>query len=124
MNAQDFRIGNFIDHNGQYFKVISLNDNDNWVGLDNYQLNTELEECLPIPLTEEILLKCGFEKDEQWDNTFNKRVDVFNGFTTITIDVRANVLLLDDIEIKLQYLHQLQNLYFALTNQELEIQKL
>ena len=71
----------------------------------------------PIPLTEEILLKCGFEqtsiisifeKDEftleNWDD--NEFIFRWNDFT---------------ISVGLKHLHKLQNIYFALKNEELEI---
>jgi hypothetical protein len=133
MKANELRLGNWIaDRGGKQWQIDHWETKDkvsaksttstfNGFEFEGHPLTEYVEYLQPIPLTEEILLKCGFEKDEQWDNPFNKRVDVLNGFTIITIDVRANVLLLDDIEIKFQYLHQLQNLYFTLTNQELEI---
>jgi len=79
----------------------------------------------PIPLTEEILLKCGFEK---------------LGETILFIDLECGSIYYNDelekgISISIgeycsrgicfeniKYLHQLQNLTYALTNQELNIE--
>lgn len=79
-------------------------------------IKVELRFLEPISLTEEILLKCEFEKnfiDDVFEiGEFSIRVDeldcvfMWNGFC---------------IDINLKYLHQLQNLYFALTNEELII---
>jgi hypothetical protein len=71
-----------------------------------------------VTLTEEILLKCGFDK---LLSIFKK--DDFK------IGLDGNDFLLSEITVvfenkikfKIQYLHQLQNLYFALTGKELEV---
>lgn len=83
--------------------------------------NPDDPDFMPIEISEEWLLKSGFVKDEEYDNTFNLQISVFNGFTTITIDIRACVLLLDAMEIKIKHIHQLQNLFHALTGEELQI---
>ena len=69
---------------------------------------------LPIPLTEEWLLKFGFEKKgvnrTRW--TFWK-IDL--------VEDEKGIYSFDEsrIYIDIKYVHQLQNLYFALTNEEL-----
>ena len=79
-------------------------------------------EFEPIPLTEEILLKCGFEFDIFYQKLTNG---------TMCIYWCDKICLLswckshrDDIlrHEYPKYLHQLQNLYFALTNEELQIE--
>lgn len=78
----------------------------------------------PIPLTEEVLLKCGFVKSS------NKLMflpmpkikaelhyEKHNYGNVITIQSDFGMLIPDDIE----YVHKLQNLYFALTGAELDI---
>ena len=73
------------------------------------------EDLSPIPLTEEWLLKFGFEK------TTNEYYDKNNGLV-IWIDGQfINIEWKDRFLISYTYVHQLQNLYFALTNTELEI---
>jgi hypothetical protein len=68
----------------------------------------------PIPLTPEILVEwCGFEKCTEWDNTFNTRIEVLNGFKNISIDIRANVLEIDSSEVVIHYLHELQLLFLG-----------
>jgi hypothetical protein len=78
----------------------------------------------PIPLTEDILLKCGFEfkggigykspnNEEHW------YFSTGNGFIPNALNHRNT--LKKDGYIGVYYLHQLQNLYFALTTTELEI---
>lgn len=115
MKANELRIGNWVyspSHKSNY-KIIKL-DFDS-------EINAE-----PIPLTEEWLVKFGFEKDV--DNSFvldslaiftDKRLkeNVFIQTKTNRSFAGGQWVVLNDL--KLQHVHQLQNLYFALTNEEL-----
>ena len=84
---------------------------------------TDFSGFKPIELTEEILLKCGFVKELWKDKT--QTYYLFNGIIVILKDdyyengaiFYRNTLLFEE---KLN-LHQLQNLYFALKNEELTI---
>jgi len=79
----------------------------------------------PIQLTEEWLLRFGFKLE--------KDVDYFYVIKTkqkgITLEVEPNgrTILFDNKNIKfidilpIKYVHQLQNLYFAITGEELEV---
>ena len=77
------------------------------------------EEYKPIPLTEEILLKCGFKKDTKGVLVLNKNIYsliLWGGEVSVYLKIDESVL-----SIEINYLHQLQNLYFALSGQELEV---
>jgi hypothetical protein len=79
---------------------------------ENYSEPT-INSMNPIPLTEEWLLKFGFYKSETFKNSFIKKgVDIYIQDTAFWYDLLNN-----SIEIK--SVHQLQNLYFAVTNEEL-----
>jgi hypothetical protein len=75
----------------------------------------------PIPLTEEWLDKFGFEYDDifeyvDFEATYSK--ELLDGeFLNIRI---PSFTTLDIYGIELKYVHQLQNLYFALTGEELK----
>lgn len=74
---------------------------------------TYVENLNPIPITEELLLKCGFEK-HQWGDT--------TSFYHPLIELNAHFCLKGvDYNIPVKSLHQLQNIYFVLTGKELEI---
>jgi hypothetical protein len=125
IQANELRIGNWVLCNGlrtivNDTLIISILKND-------VQFTAE-----PIPLTPEILEKCGFDvvykinnhyaindpngiKDShkisvfptinnQWHIAFSDTLNGYNDYTPTT---------------KIQHLHQLQNLYFALTGEEL-----
>tara|TARA_R110000850_G_scaffold27360_2_gene77375 strand:- start:54 stop:419 length:366 start_codon:yes stop_codon:yes gene_type:complete len=121
MEAKELRIGNWIKYN---FKMQGWNDvqvcandfhngfrDDKFVSM-NYK---------PIPLTEEWLLKFGFEKPyfswmcdkfhlTEWDEYPLHWIVSFNKNNAVIV-------------LKLKHVHQLQNLYFALTNEELIIKQ-
>lgn len=69
----------------------------------------------PIPLTPEILEKAGFK----YDTVCYYRNGVHIGSFKDGLYFTCSPISKDSVEIK--YLHQLQNLYFALAGEELEI---
>jgi hypothetical protein len=125
MKANELRIGNLV----MYFKdtpnkVIGLANGKLYVRYDDDKyFMTELEDASPIPLTEEWLIKFGFGDARITDRLYTrKKTDGFYGFyinketmSYCTFDYEGTI---DDI-IKIEYVHQLQNLYFAVTNEEL-----
>lgn len=77
----------------------------------------------PIPLTEWWLLQLGFKKDKE-GNWFIESEGNYLIFIIFFGDRIAPVLVTDDSEIDLlniEYVHQVQDLYFHLTGKELEI---
>ena len=114
MEARELRFGNLVDYYGNIVTISSINDNDvgfsNYVPID-YPLLTEIE---PIPLTEEWLVRFGFEKiSSSW-----LRIGYFLINKYFDVEWFG-----DQIHISLKNVHQLQNLYFALTGKELEIKR-
>lgn len=76
--------------------------------IEDYCYFTKNCELKPIPITEEWLLKFGFEG---WD---------IDNYTLILTNGNFFKLeCLDPIATNIFYVHQLQNLYFALTGKEL-----
>jgi hypothetical protein len=115
MNVVELRIGNYIQH----IEDKTMSSIDMFYGSEIYIDEwgcgtTELKECEPIPLTEEWLLKFGFKKYGKTE-LFKK-----NSFTLKFWD---NKLYWNDYRWssnELKHVHQLQNLYFAITREELE----
>ena len=84
-----------------------------------HQSMVDYERLIPIPLTEQWLLKAGAEKVADYSFYLeNMHIGVYHsksggGFVFI--------LSIKDFQIaELKYVHQLQNLYFALTGVELD----
>lgn len=135
MEAKELRIGNYVDYLGQNSIITDIvrdhgryfidTDKFRVIFLDSIDLN-------PIPLTEEWLKKCGF------DNSEYKK-----GYIGIDVRYTDFVLAYPKTHIEhseffcwtfeqgklqmfkeIKYVHQLQNLYFALTGEELTIKEL
>ena len=71
----------------------------------------DYERVQGLILTEEWLLKFGFEKIKTNNCIY---------WTLNNVDIwELNGGFANDLDIPIQYIHQLQNLYFALTNEEL-----
>lgn len=113
MKASDLRIGNLILNGADCeFKV-------NHQTIGNFYSAQILGSFKPIPLTEEWLEKLGFI----WCDLRNGWIIEISKSNTLLIDGRGNVFIGDDVELDNPILevHQLQNLYFALTGEELKI---
>src|SRR5690606_22896206 len=122
---KELRIVNWVDTKYGYLQVFSVDqhgceivDDSGWVEYFEY------DKINPIPLTEEMLLKCGFVKSEN-SLFFHKETNPVKfviSLNTYTIYFKYEGLYQPMIEIpyKSKHLHQLQNLYFSLTGQELE----
>lgn len=124
MKASELRIGSLLRDkvSKTELKVIELTEKD----IITYVIDRSLFPLKngwgiePIQLTEEWLLNFGFEKELGWDNMvyFNN-----NGMHIYLCENGKESWLEYENDIVLKSVHQLQNLYFALTNEELIINK-
>ena len=119
MKASELRIGNLInyrivdkmDERQEWFEVSEIDyDSLRILGIKD-EINQDYQ---PIPLTEKWLLNFGFV-------LYLKLVYIFKHHARIRITKQFELLLDGNLWIKLESVHQLQNLYFALTNEELTI---
>jgi hypothetical protein len=81
-------------------------------------------EAEPIPLTEEWLVKFGF--DHNPTNPIYMKLPIYRGFSWISVSLKDNLgeIAFDRYcaaQPPLKHVHQLQNLFFALTGQELTL---
>jgi hypothetical protein len=115
ITAGEIRIGNFVNYG---YKIATVNaireDGGLNVKLENTLLGAEFDCFDPIPLTPEILVALGFEL-LPWGYVKKSMKDfgVRLNLLSFSYDVSGNN------PVRLKYLHQLQNLYFALTGEEL-----
>ena len=117
IKANELRVGNYLQTpKGSVFQINThdiVSIDDGWVP----------KTLLPIaiPLSEDILLRLeGFEKciNGYWDSEGLFNVKLIDGQVEIYLsgdDVNLN------INDHIKYLHQLMNLYFALTGTELTL---
>jgi hypothetical protein len=122
MKASELRIGNYYNQFGNETKI-------SWVNLKELESAPEGQIwCKPIDLTDEWLLRFGFEKKGHGfsDNIYYKQQEWANWAYSVTISETGMVIkhgfMNQWSELKaLNYVHELQNLYFALTGEELTI---
>lgn len=129
MKPSELRIGNFITANGmnvywpiEGIEIISSNistqsliySHNSWLDLSSFE---------PIPLTEDWLLSFGFVYDNVLNLYSLKNSQFISLCQNITKEYWCDYESYYGLDIEIKYVHQLQNLYFALTNQELIIQQ-
>ena len=109
MKANELRVGNYVqDEVGVAYKASA----------HSIKCLSEREYCFwihPIPLTEELLVRCGFVKiistisgtelKDEYELKFVRISHYFGQFHFHSVNIK--------------YVHQLQNLYFALVGEEL-----
>ena len=122
MKAQELRIGNLVNYQTAEGDILVARidwQGLKWISKDEKGFNIAHSA---IPLTEEWLLKFGFEEYEFEDEIFGYvlndfgYVNEFKFMIRIFIDFEGIL-----IQKPIKFVHQLQNLYFALTGEELTI---
>jgi len=116
IQANEVRRGNLVEYEGRVFEIDiiaeefpTLNTQEFGIGVVSWK------DLGGVMLTEKWLVKFGFE---QWDK--NKWVDK-NGVITISKLGEGFLYLANQRHVNIFYVHQLQNLYFALTGEELTL---
>lgn len=129
IEPKELRIGNYVE-----YPLIGISKIDS-----GHDIDMAIENSITyIPLSEEILLKCRFESKKDI-NIFRITPKIVYEFKYQPIGKNDKCFLyllkyencfnhvvpadnnLDCSFIPVMYLHQLQNLYFALTGKELEV---
>ena len=122
MDARELRIGNLMElPNGEISKVTGFTENGKvWFVREpkHEECALKINQVKPIPLTEEWLFEFGFIDDFSKD--FRVRL-IGHRLGDFFITEKMKLLTSDINSVKIKYVHQLQNLYFALTGEELTI---
>lgn len=146
MKASELRIGNYVwEHYGGIYVIRGIPD-DNKVFVSKtfktISVGFKLKELNPIPLTEEWLLKWGFDRlpSKIFGNTFRKSIGR-SRWLTISDAGQINTMLCianmlegsvsySDLVVlhnwdydKDLYVHKLQNVWYILTGEELTIKE-
>jgi hypothetical protein len=122
IDVKELRVGNFAYNDGEIIVIDAISRSKNEIYIETNPFPIDLEDVQPIPLTSEILEACGFEKGFK---DFNNQ--------TISVDLKHKEIGLSGVDActngdtfwvgNTEYLHQLQNVYFFSTGQELTFQK-
>lgn len=124
MKLQDLRIGNIFDYHGQQVEVMAINESYAEFGYfkDRIAFSRAFISDFPNPikLTEEILIKFGFEEvDSDWYDFNNIGVNFrLKRMLYITIDKHDNEIY-HELPFK-DFLHDFQNLIYCITGEELK----
>jgi hypothetical protein len=116
MKANELRIGNWVDWDDKTIRsqVKGIHPSGKYAHLENGWV--DLIRCDSIPLTEEWLVKFGFEFTD-WLGSW----DLPDGSLGI-LKTNNDTFILESYRCpEIQYVNQLQNLYFALTGEELQL---
>jgi hypothetical protein len=122
INANELRIGNYIFiANSHPIVLVDAIINDPFElyvkDLDGIYIDYDYSlYAEPIPLTEEWLFRLGFNKYGDWFCEMNVNINISL--------VHKKTFIGQDCEVEIKNIttvHQLQNLYFALTGEELQI---
>ena len=142
IQLQEIRIGNLVfdKKRNRIVTVWGIESNHDKIvvnfanGSGVYSI--DLKHIEPIPITEEWLLKFGFEKYDWFDGCFIKcnnkhlmiqfyepKQEILIYFTKISKDKDGHKMNGRDylFKVKKYYVHQLQNLFFSLTGEELTL---
>ena len=128
MRATELRIGNLVLLKEIAYSTVTgiFHDAIQFERLDNWSGQCIISEVKPIPLTEEWLEKLGFKKEEI---NYTIPYEDSEGYK-----YKHSVQLYEDewiysndgsdagcytLEADITYIHQLQNIHFALTSEEL-----
>lgn len=121
MKANELRIGNWINDNG-YNSIIGVIDSHyHAIQISGSPRMIALETIEPIPITEEWLVKFGFVRLGNQETWFGRALWTKGTFAVMHGYGTTNGQRTRYDMIEFDYVHQLQNLYFALTGEELTI---
>lgn len=129
----DLRVGNLVRYKGKImfvcdiFGLVRLSDEES-------VLDADWSEIEPIPLTEELLAKCDFHKADKAFGYDNESRSLIHPY--VDEDESLCLLIGDNRELGIhevyddgyltavcRYLHDLQNLYWAVNNIELNMEQ-
>ena len=121
MTVSELRIGNWVAHDGLPFYIRDVED------LSDIERTLKHGTFTPIPLTEEWLLKFGFQLHSEY--SFRNFMLPKNKFficrwmedkPSVGVE-ETGAFYWSDHLLKIEYVHQLQNLYWCLCGEELTI---
>jgi penicillin-binding protein-related factor A (putative recombinase) len=119
VQVNELRIGNWVERENGIWQKISAYDYE----------HADFEKLQPIVLTSERLVKAGFEKSSvpisskyYYKKESHKFIFIFVGEDGVYVSfLDKNIQSTAEFFLQVSHLHQLQNLYFALTGEELPI---
>jgi hypothetical protein len=141
IDPKELRMGNYVIYEATNHIVTSVSESlfsHQWWKHFPYgdTYSCDQDDIDPISLTSEILEKCGFvqmiDSNNKYEQRYQGNADLNFGYPVLYLNeyeylsqncaTPNGYLWLHNFRIKCIFLHQLQNLYFALTGTELNYQ--
>ena len=120
MKANELRIGNWISDEGDFCQITMIQDGHVNFKFDGLLIHSFPEDIAPISLTEEWLEKFGFYETSRYGKYLEFNINQEQALRLpICKHSEKDFWYVLRGSVKIQYVHQLQNLYFVLTGQEL-----
>lgn len=127
MDSREFRIGNWVRREDGWNEKVEYIDERGINPIIN-EYPEFLYQFYPIPIDESVLLRCGFENDSyaNFSRKISEHAYIVIHFKDYALcEIRENPTIADhDLNAPCKYLHQLQNLVWVLTGEELEVKEL
>lgn len=127
IQLQELRVGNYIsDLDGKIIKVEELTICASYTTKKRIN-NLPFDYYKPIPLTEELLLKFGFEYRKKNSKVIMLGLTKEEYETTLQNWITTNFFQIsrcgiNALSVEVKYVHQLQNLFFSLCGEELKFE--
>jgi len=133
ITVREIRVGDLVSYNDKAWYIKGIELEELKLERNNKIIQVSPNEVSPILLTEDLLLKIGFEASEQGcDQSRPYREYNYNGIVLNLFLLNEPIILYcpDDTfkgstvsysRPPLKYVHQLQNLFYVLTGKELEL---
>lgn len=121
MTAQELRLGNLVNYKGEDAPIVT-------VGHKGVQVRANCAssgvlfgspDLHPIAITGDRLVRSGFKRNDTYTSEVVYELD--GGWFQLVRDSEGWIMGNEQSQIPIKYFHQLQNLYYAMTGKELEI---
>lgn len=131
MKTKELRLRNYVMYNGYEVVVTGVNSpqplKDEWfnnqylveVYVSGGLITAREDELEPIVITDKILKKFGLEINKYGGYLYQEVYQAGKLFIFVINSFQTQMGDWDYVEVEIKYVHQLQNLYFALTGEEL-----
>lgn len=125
IDLKDVKIGNWVQSNGKQMTISGI-DRFSFTALHDGKFYA-MEDIDPIPITEEILLAMGFEWDDIRTHIDKTEKGLYKEFMMMLKTSDGKRWYAAPFGYPIQsartyYVHQLQNLYFSISGEELNYQ--
>lgn len=112
--ATELRIGNKIRYHNRENTIVCLHKNG--IVFLSSGAQTHLKDIYPIELTHDLLIRSGFsEKDGIYKYMYRELTEIFSTFNEFFFRYDGKFI------ASCRYLHELQNIFFALYKEEIRV---